>query len=385
VEEEEGGREGGREGGVGGGDTENSNGKAGLPLPPSRPLLPSLVQSWARQFVALFLGGVGGGREGRERLREGARVCLEYLGDVEGGVGALVKAGEWREAMREARKGGRKDLIETDVWAGLKEGEEEMRAWMEGGRERWREGGRKLGELAGRIEGEEGEREEAERERRRRVGGWEGGGGGEGGSVFSARTNETMNSLVTDASFRSGTSSHASSHSRLTWTLPGSSSSSSSSSSSRYSSSGGSSVGFGIASQMGGEGGREGGNQYHRQQQQQKRTKKAKRKIKLTLREEEERLRKELIGLRPGNKEMEEVKNLVEALLLFNEIKSASELLSLLKGFVEECVAHPLPAAPVKKEEEEEEGGKEGGKKKEEEGLMALFEKTFAAYLFLGG
>jgi len=391
VEEEE----GGREGGVGGGteSSSSSDGKGGLP--PSRPPPPSLVQSWARQFVSLFLGGVGGGREGRERLREGARVCLEYLGDVEGGVGALVKAGEWREAMREARKGGRKDLIETDVWAGVKEGEEEMRGWMEGGRERWREGGAKLRELGGRIEREEEEREEAERERRRRVGAEGGGEGGrEGGSVFSVMTNETMNSVVTDASFRSGTSSHASSHSRLTWTLPGSSSSSSSSnssssssSSSRYSNSRGSSVGFGIASQMGGEGGREGGSQYHQQQQQMKRTKKAKRKIKLTLREEEARLRKELMGLRPGREEMEEVKNLVGALLLFSKIKGAGELLSLLKGFVAECVAHPLPPPPLKKKEEE--GGKEeeeeGGKEGEEEGLMALFEKTFAAYLFLGG
>eukprot|EP00624_Nannochloropsis_granulata_P004330 evm.model.NODE_31567_length_81678_cov_30.212677.24 len=125
-------------------------------------------------------------------------------------------------------------MIETDVWAGVKEGEEEMKGWIKGGKERWKEGGEELRVLAGKIEREETEKEEAERERRRRVGA-EGGGGKEveEGSVFSAMTNETMTSVVTDASFRSGTSSHASSHSRLTWTLPGSSSSSSSSSSSR--------------------------------------------------------------------------------------------------------------------------------------------------------
>eukprot|EP00624_Nannochloropsis_granulata_P001143 evm.model.NODE_15301_length_14779_cov_26.990324.5 len=139
---------------------------------------------------------------------------------------------------------------------------------------------------------------------------------------------------------------------------------------------------------MGGEGGREDGSLYRQQQQQQRRTKKAKRKIKLTLREEEGRLRKALVGHCPGKKEMEEVRDLVDALLLLNDTKAAGELVCLLRAYVEEIVAHPLPPPPPVGAKTEVEGGKkeEGeGEGEGEEGLTGLFEKTFAAYLFLGG
>lgn len=121
--------------------------------------------------------------------------------------------------------------------------------------------------------------------------------------------------------------------------------------------------------------------------------KKAKRKIKLTAREEEARLRRELEGLSAGRKVWEEVEKLLEALLLFGETKMARGLLGALQELVKECATLPLPAPPTLKPEEKGEGGRrkeereagEGDRERqEEEGeVMAEFEKVFAPYLFL--
>jgi hypothetical protein len=139
----------------------------------------SLVEHWARQMVGNLVGGVGGGREEKVRLQEGARICWEYLRDVEGAVDALTRAGEWREAMRVARKGGREDLVETDICMGVKEAVVGLQSWVEGGRARWKEGRRRLEEMVGRVVREDEEKEAAEVARRGR--GREGGGGGGSG------------------------------------------------------------------------------------------------------------------------------------------------------------------------------------------------------------
>jgi hypothetical protein len=347
----------------------------------------SLVEHWARQMVGNLVGGVGGGREEKVRLQEGARICWEYLRDVEGAVDALTRAGEWREAMRVARKGGREDLVETDICMGVKEAVVGLQSWVEGGRARWKEGRRRLEEMVGRVVREDEEKEAAEVARRGR--GREGGGGEEAESVFSAQTGDSRMSSVTDASFRSGTSSHASSHSRLTWTVPGGGGSVVSSSGSN------SSLVLGLLSLQGRKGDGDAGS---RQQPGAvahpfREKKKAKRKIKLTAREEEAGLRRELEGLSAGRKVWEEVEKLLEGLLLFGETKMARGLLGALQELVEECATLPLPAPPTQKPEEKGEGGRrkeereagEGDReRREEEGeVMAEFENFFAPYLFL--
>jgi hypothetical protein len=46
---------------------------------------------------------------------DAAVLLVQYLGDVDGGVAALVGAREWREALRVAYAAGRDDLADTVI------------------------------------------------------------------------------------------------------------------------------------------------------------------------------------------------------------------------------------------------------------------------------
>lgn len=46
---------------------------------------------------------------------DAAQLLVAYLGDVDGGVSALVTAKEWREALRVAYAADRSDLVDTIV------------------------------------------------------------------------------------------------------------------------------------------------------------------------------------------------------------------------------------------------------------------------------
>ena len=107
---------------------------------------PDAVHQLASDMVEpLQLGGAGA---------DAAVLMVEVLGDVDGGVGALVGAKEWREALRVAGGRGRPDLVDTVVLPA---------AAQVGGR-----GGVGRGELRG-------------------GGGVEGGGGGRGGGKEGGR------------------------------------------------------------------------------------------------------------------------------------------------------------------------------------------------------
>lgn len=49
---------------------------------------------------------------------EAAQLLVQYLGDVDGAVAALVAAKEWREALRVAYAASRADLVDTTVVPG---------------------------------------------------------------------------------------------------------------------------------------------------------------------------------------------------------------------------------------------------------------------------